>query len=90
MRRARVHQLHGEKEQYMNIGKFLEGLVLGALTGAAVALFMAPQSGKDMQDTIRQRINMVIDEGKRASAERRAELESQFAQARQPERPIIL
>ena len=73
----------------MNAGKFLEGLVLGALTGAAVALFMAPESGKDMQGTIKRRINMVIDEGKRASAERRAELESQFAQARQPDRPIL-
>ncbi len=73
----------------MNAGKFLEGLVLGALTGAAMTLLMAPESGKDMQETIKQRFNMVVDEGKRASAERRAELESQFAQARQSARPIL-
>ncbi len=73
----------------MNVGKFVEGLLLGALTGAAVTLLMAPESGQDMQETIKQRLNMVIEEGKRASAERRAELESQFAQARKPDRPIL-
>ncbi len=73
----------------MSAGKFLEGLLLGALTGATTTLLMAPRSGKDMQETIRQRLNLVVDEGKRASAERRAELESQFAQARRPDRPIL-
>ena len=73
----------------MSVGKFVEGLLLGALTGAAVVSLMAPKSGQDMQETIKQRLNMVIDEGKRASAERRAELESQFAQARQADRPIL-
>lgn len=73
----------------MSFGKFVEGLLLGALTGAAITSLMAPKSGQDMQETIKQRLNMVIDEGKRASAERRAELESQFAHARQPDRPIL-
>lgn len=73
----------------MSVGKFLEGLVLGALTGAALTSLMAPKSGQDMQETIKQRVQMVIDEGRRASAERRAELESQFAQARQSDRPIL-
>ncbi len=65
------------------MGKFLEGLILGALTGAAIVLFTAPQSGSQTQETIRQRVNMVVEEGRRAAAERRAELEAQFAQARQ-------
>lgn len=65
------------------MGKFLEGLILGALTGAAVVLFTAPQSGSQTQETIRQRVNQVLEEGRRAAAERRAELEAQFAQARQ-------
>jgi gas vesicle protein len=65
------------------MGKFLEGLILGALTGAAIVLFIAPQSGSQTQETIRQRVNMVVEEGRRAAAERRAELEAQFAQARQ-------
>ena len=65
------------------MGRFLEGLILGALTGAAVVLFTAPQSGSETQETIRQRVNLVLEEGRRAAAERRAELEAQFAQARQ-------
>lgn len=73
----------------MNAGKFLEGLLLGVLTGAAASMLMAPKSGKDTQETIKQRVNLVIDEGKRAAAERRAELESQFAQSRQPVRPTL-
>ena len=72
----------------MNGGKFFEGLLLGALVGAAVTLLMAPQSGDEAQDAIKQRMNTVVDEGKRAAAERRAELEAQLAQARQTPRPV--
>jgi gas vesicle protein len=77
-----------EKERNMHAGKFLEGLLMGALTGAGMTLLMAPQSGKDTRNSIQQRVNLVIEEGKRAAAEQRAELESQFAQARQSTRPI--
>lgn len=73
----------------MHSGKFLEGLLLGALTGAAMTLLLAPQSGGDMQESIKQRVNLVVEEGKRAAAERRAELESQFAQARQASRSTV-
>ncbi len=55
------------------MGKFLEGLILGALTGAAIVLFTAPQSGSQTQETIRQRVNLVLEEGRRARrAPRRA------------------
>jgi gas vesicle protein len=73
----------------MNGGKFFEGLLFGALAGAALTLLMAPQSGKDTQASIKQRVDFVMDEGKRAAAERRAELEAQFAQARQSTHPVI-
>ena len=67
----------------MDAGKFVEGFLLGALVGAAVTLLTTPQSGEMTQEAIRQRVKMVMDEGKRAAAERRAELEAEFAQARQ-------
>jgi gas vesicle protein len=67
----------------MNLAKFLEGLLLGTITGAALGLLMAPQKGQELQNDVRERINLVMEEGRRASAERRAELEAQFAQARQ-------
>lgn len=70
----------------MNAGKFFEGFLLGALAGAAAALLTAPQSGEATKGSIQQRVKLVMDEGKRAAADRRAELEAQFAQARQTPR----
>jgi gas vesicle protein len=67
----------------MNPLKFLEGLLLGVITGAAVGMLLAPKSGQDLQNDLRERANLVMEEGRRAAAERRAELEAQFAQARQ-------
>ncbi len=73
----------------MNAGKFFLGFLLGAVSGAAAALVSAPQSGEATQSSIRERARLVMDEGKRAAAERRAELEAQFAQARQSPRPEV-
>ena len=72
----------------MDGGKLFQGFILGALVGAAVSLLMAPQSGPQTQDTIKGRVNTVLDEGKRAAAERRAELEAQLAQSRTA-RPVV-
>ena len=66
---------------------FVGGFIMGAMIGAAVAVFMAPQSGEEFQKLIRERLQAVAQEGRRAAAERRAELEAQFAQARQFQRP---
>ncbi len=66
---------------------FLGGFVLGALVGAAAAALLAPQPGTELQTTIRRRLEQVAEEGRRAAAERRAELEAQFAHARQFQRP---
>jgi len=61
---------------------FLSGLLVGALVGAAAGLLLAPQAGSEMQGTLRARLNTVIEEGRRAASERRAELEAQFAEAK--------
>jgi gas vesicle protein len=66
---------------------FLGGFVMGAVFGAASAALLAPQSGTELQMVIRERIDQVIQEGQRAAAERRAELEAQFAQSKQFQRP---
>jgi gas vesicle protein len=61
---------------------FLEGLVLGALVGGAVAMLLAPRTGAETQAALRARVDGVIEEGRRAAADRRAELEAQFAEAK--------
>jgi len=66
---------------------FLGGLVLGAAIGGVISLLFAPQSGSDLQQKLRERANLVIEEGRRAAADRRAELEAQFAQSKQVIRP---
>jgi len=66
---------------------FLGGFLLGAVIGGVVGLLLAPQSGSDLQQKLRERAQVVIEEGRRAAADRRAELEAQFAQSKQVVRP---
>ncbi len=68
------------------MGKLLGGLVLGALVGAAAAMLLAPQPGTALQEKLRRRWQEILDEGQRAAAERRAELEAQFAEAKRAPR----
>lgn len=67
---------------------FVIGFLFGAVIGAAVAAFMAPREGAALRAEIRQRLEAIAEEGRRAAAERRAELEAQFAQARQFRPPV--
>jgi gas vesicle protein len=62
---------------------FLFGFILGALMGAAIAMLLAPEAGETTRSQIQLRIQDVIDEGKRAAADRRAELESELEQLKQ-------
>jgi gas vesicle protein len=59
---------------------FLLGLLLGAVVGAAIAVMLAPEAGEDMRRQIQIRMDQVVEEGKRAAADRRAELETQLDQ----------
>ena len=66
---------------------FLGGFLLGAAIGGVVGLLFAPQAGSELQQKMHERANMVIEEGRRAADDRRAELEAQFAQSKQVIRP---
>ncbi len=57
---------------------FLIGVLSGAVVGAVIAILLAPQSGQDLQGQMRARVQELIEEGRRAAASRRAELESQL------------
>ena len=67
---------------------FLGGFLLGAAVAGAVGLLLAPQSGTDLQRSLRERANPMVEEGRHAAADRRAELEAQFAQSKQIIRPV--
>jgi gas vesicle protein len=67
----------------MKVLKFLSGFAIGLVMGAVTVLLTAPQSGDDLQKQLRERADHVMEEGRRAAAERRAELEAQFAQSKQ-------
>jgi gas vesicle protein len=57
---------------------FLIGVVSGAMVGAVVAILLAPSSGQELQGRMRGRVQELIEEGRRAAAARRAELEDQL------------
>ncbi|MCD6291058.1 MAG: YtxH domain-containing protein [Anaerolineae bacterium] len=62
--------------------KFMAGVAFGAAAGAAAGLLMAPTPGPEVKGHIRQRVDEAIEVGKRAAAQREAELLAEFEQAR--------
>ena len=66
---------------------FVCGFLLGALVGAAIAMWLAPEAGEATRHQVQLRLDQVIEEGKRAAAERRAELESQLEQMKKGKPP---
>lgn len=60
------------------MANFLTGFVLGGLMGAAAGLLLAPDPGTELQDQIRQRLDELMEEGKKAAAARQAELEAEL------------
>ena len=69
---------------------FLIGLFSGAIVGVAAALLLAPYSGSELQDRVRARVQELIEEGKRAAAARRAELEAQLEGFKRGPVPIVI
>ncbi|HEY72630.1 MAG: hypothetical protein DRJ03_30255 [Chloroflexi bacterium] len=57
---------------------FLAGLAVGAMVGVAAAILLAPYSGPELQERMRTRAQGLIEEGRRAAAARRAELQAQL------------
>jgi gas vesicle protein len=57
---------------------FLVGLLAGAIVGVAAGILLAPYSGPELREQVRTRVQGLIEEGRRAAAARRAELEAQL------------
>jgi gas vesicle protein len=57
---------------------FLVGLLAGAAVGTVAVILLTPYSGSEVRERIRTRVQELIEEGRRAAAARRAELETQL------------
>lgn len=60
--------------------RFTLGVGLGAGIGAVAAMLAAPQSGKVTKDQIQQRLDEVMNAGKKAQQERERELQDYWEQ----------
>jgi gas vesicle protein len=63
---------------------FVAGATLGALVGASIAILMAPVSGEELQAQIKEQVEQIQLEVKTAASDRRAELEAQLSNLREP------
>ena len=58
--------------------RFLLGFVVGLGIGFVSVLLTTPKSGAELQDAARARFDEMMNEGKKAAADRRAELEGRL------------
>ena len=63
---------------------FVVGAILGSLVGASLAILLAPMSGQELRNEISDRARSISEEVEMAAKARRAELEKQLEQLRNP------
>ena len=63
---------------------FLGGVVVGAAVAAAVVILLTPQSGEDLRDGIKVRVEDIVEQGRQAAEEKRLELTAQLEEAKKP------
>lgn len=65
-----------------HFGSFIIGAAAGGVLGAVLAILLAPASGSQLRDNLKSRGSGIIDEVKRAAADRRALLEQEINELR--------
>jgi gas vesicle protein len=58
---------------------FALGTFFGALVGVTVVLLLTPLSGGELQQAIRERLEAILEEARRAGAARRAEIAARYS-----------
>lgn len=64
--------------------RFMGGLFLGAAFGAGLVLILTPRSGAETRQMVQNRVQEILDEGRRAAEDRRLELTTQLEALKQP------
>jgi gas vesicle protein len=62
---------------------FVTGAILGGIIGGSAAMLLAPGSGGELRDRIREEVQDIINAGRRAAEDRRDELEETLDNLRQ-------
>ena len=68
---------------------FFSGLVIGSLVGAALAILMAPASGSQTRDRLRDTSEEVLDRGVRFTEEARERAEAIVAEAQRKAQRMV-
>ena len=71
-----------------SIGRFLAGFVFGGLVGMGMTLILTPYSGKENRTYVVKYVDHIKEEVETAMLEKRAELDQELAQLRQPQTPL--
>lgn len=59
--------------------RFLTGFIIGMSLGAAIGLLLVPQSGSETLTLVRGRVNEILEEGRQAAEETRADAHARLA-----------
>lgn len=62
----------------MRVMNFIAGFLGGVVLGVILVLLTTPQSGSELQAEVRGRFDRIVEEGRKAAAARRAELEERL------------
>jgi gas vesicle protein len=63
----------------MRLINFLAGFIVGMVLGGVVAALLAPQSGSETRQLFRSRVEVILEEGRRAAESSRAEAHARLA-----------
>ncbi len=66
------------------ISNLIIGAILGAAAGVLAAYLFAPAKENRFDQSYRSRLDYALDEGRKAAADREAELRQDFIAAKQP------
>ena len=58
---------------------FALGLFFGALVGVSLVLLFTPQSGGELRQTVRERLQAILEEARQAGATRRTEIAARYS-----------